>query len=73
MGELAVIIDLFQRQVMRWSMQPKMQVDLVLNALLMAVLWRKPKNQVVLHSDQGTQHTSSDLQNFLKSTSCCAA
>jgi putative transposase len=63
---LAVVIDLFSRQVVGWSMQPKMQVDLVLNALLMAVWRRKPKNQVLVHSDQGTQYTSSDWQNFLK-------
>jgi len=64
---LAVVIDLFSRQVVGWSMQPKMHVDLVLNALLMAVWRRKPKNQVLVHSDQGTQYTSSDWQNFLKS------
>jgi putative transposase len=64
---LAVVIDLFSRQVVGWSMQPRMHVDLVLNALLMAVWRRKPKNQVVIHSDQGSQYTSSDWQNFLKS------
>lgn len=47
--------------------QPKMNVGLVLNALLMAVWRRKPKNQVIIHSDQGSQYTSSDWQNFLKS------
>ena len=64
---LAVVIDLFSRQVVGWSMQPKMHVDLVLSALLMAVWRRKPKNQVVIHSDQGSQFTSSDWQVFLKS------
>lgn len=64
---VAVVIDLFSRQVVGWSMQPKMHVDLVLNALLMAVWRRKPKNQVIIHSDQGSQYTSSDWQSFLKS------
>jgi len=64
---LAVVIDLFSRQVVGWSMQPKMHVDLALNALLMAVWRRKPKNQVLIHSDQGSQYTSSDWQAFLKS------
>jgi putative transposase len=64
---LAVVIDLFSRQVVGWSMQPKMHVDLVLDALLMAVWRRKPKNQVVIHSDQGSQYTSNDWQAFLKS------
>jgi putative transposase len=63
---LAVVIDLFSRQVVGWSMQPKMHVDLVLNALLMAVWRRKPKNRVIIHSDQGSQYTSSDWQAFLK-------
>ncbi len=64
---LAVVIDLFSRQVIGWSMQPKMHVDLVLNALVMAVWRRKPKNEVLVHSDQGSQYTSTDWQNFLKS------
>ncbi|MDU0461039.1 MAG: IS3 family transposase [Geobacteraceae bacterium] len=64
---LAVVIDLFSRQVVGWSMQPKMHVDLVLNALLMAVWRRKPKTEVLIHSDQGSQYTSSDWQAFLKS------
>lgn len=64
---LAVVIDLFSRQVIGWSMQPQMHVDLVLQALLMAVWRRKPKNEVVIHSDQGSQYTSSDWQAFLKS------
>lgn len=64
---LAVVIDLFSRQVVGWSMQPKMCVDLVLGALLMAVWRSKPKNQVIINSDQGSQYTSSDWQAFLKS------
>ena len=64
---LAVVIDLFSRQVIGWSMQSKMHADLVLNALLMAVWRRKPKDEVLVHSDQGTQYTSSDWQSFLKS------
>ena len=64
---LAVVIDLFSRQVIGWSMQPKMHVDLVLNALTMAVWRRKPKHLVLVHSDQGSQYTSTDWHNFLKS------
>lgn len=63
---LAVVIDLFSRQVVGWSMQPQMQADLALKALLMAVWRRKPKNEILIHSDQGTQYTSSDWQSFLK-------
>ncbi len=63
---LAVVIDLFSRQVVGWSMQSTMHTDLVLKALLMAVWRRKPSDKVVVHSDQGTQYTSSDWQAFLK-------
>lgn len=63
---LAVVIDLFSRQVVGWSMQPKIHTDLALKALLMAVWRRKPKNEVIVHSDQGSQYTSSDWQAFLK-------
>ena len=64
---LAVVLDLFSRQVIGWSMRPTMHVDLVLDALVMAIWRRKPKNEVLIHSDQGSQYTSSDWQNFLKS------
>jgi putative transposase len=64
---LAVVIDLFSRQVVGWSMQPRIHADLVLNALLMAVWRRKPKHEVMVHSDQGSQYTSIDWQKFLKS------
>lgn len=63
---LAIVLDLFSRQVVGWSMQSRMHVDLVLKALVMAVWRRKPQGQVIVHSDQGSQYTSSDWQNFLK-------
>jgi len=62
---LAVVIDLFSRQVVGWSMQPRMERDLVLKALLMALWRRKPKARVVVHSDQGSQYTSHEWQAFL--------
>ena len=63
---LAVVIDLFSRRVIGWSMQSRMQMDLVLSALLMAVWRRKPKLKVIIHSDQGSQFTSLEWQAFLK-------
>lgn len=55
---LAVVIDLFSRQVVGWSMQSRMDRELAMKALLMAVWRRQPKNTVVVHSDQGSQFTS---------------
>lgn len=63
---LAVIIDLFSRQVIGWSMQPRMDRELALNALLMAVWRRQPQKTVTVHSDQGSQFSSHDWQAFLK-------
>lgn len=63
---LAVVVDLFSRKVIGWSMQQRITKDIVLNALLMAVWRRNPKQQVMVHSDQGSQYTSHDWQAFLK-------
>jgi putative transposase len=63
---LAVVIDLYSRRVVGWSMQSRQTTDVVLQALLMAVWRRKPKNKVLIHSDQGSQFTSMDWASFLK-------
>ena len=63
---LAVILDLFSRRVIGWSMQARIKKELVLDALLMAVWRRKPTSSVTVHTDQGSQYTSHDWQNFLK-------
>jgi putative transposase len=48
------------------AMQSRQTTDVVLQALLMAVWRRKPKNRVLIHSDQGSQFTSMDWASFLK-------
>ena len=65
-AHLAVVIDLYSRRVVGWSMQNRQTTDLVLQALLMAVWRRKPKGKVLIHSDQGSQFTSMDWASFLK-------
>lgn len=62
---LAVVIDLYSRQVVGWSMNQCMATALVLDALLMAVWSRKPSERVLIHSDQGSQYTSGEWQSFL--------
>jgi len=64
---LAVVIDLFSRQVVGWAMQGRIATELVLQALTMAVWRRRPQPGLMLHSDQGSQFTSGDWQAFLKS------
>ena len=63
---LAVVVDLFSRRVIGWSMQSRITKELVLDALLMAVWRRSPKSKVIVHSDQGSQYTSHDWSAFLK-------
>jgi len=62
---LAVVVDLFSRRVVGWSMQSTMSSQLVLDALMMA-LWRRGRPAELLHhSDQGSQYTSEDFQRLL--------
>jgi putative transposase len=63
---LAVVIDLYSRRIIGWCMQIRQTTDLVLQALLMAVWRRKPKEKVLIHSDQGSQFTSIDWATFLR-------
>lgn len=61
---LAVVLDLFSRKVVGWSMKPTMERDIVLDALMMAVWRRKPHHKVLIHSDQGSQYSSDDWLRF---------
>lgn len=49
---LALVIDLYSRRIIGWAMQSRQTTDGVLQALLMAVWRRKPKGQVLIHSDR---------------------
>ncbi|WP_220039387.1 IS3 family transposase [Pseudomonas protegens] len=61
---LAVVLDLYARKVVGWSMKPTLGKELALDALLMAVWRRKPKTRVIVHSDQGSQYGSDDWKRF---------
>ncbi|MDE8475029.1 IS3 family transposase [Klebsiella pneumoniae] len=63
---LAVVIDLFARNVVGWSMKPTLSRELALDALMMAVWRRKPDGEVIVHSDQGSQNGSDDWQRFCR-------
>lgn len=62
---MTVVLDLFSRQVIGWSMKHNPRSDLVIDALLMALWRRQPKQTVLVHSDQGIQYTCSDWRKFL--------
>ena len=64
---VAVVLDLYSRRIVGWSMKPEMTAQLVIDALVMAV-WRRGKPMELLHhSDQGSQYTSDDFQRLLAS------
>lgn len=55
---LAVVLDVWSRRVVGWSMQTHLRGEIVLEALEMAVARRRPNGEVIHHSDQGSQYTS---------------
>lgn len=63
---LAVVLDLYSRRVVGWSIQSRQTTDVVLQPLHMAVWRRKPKSRVLIHSDQGAQFTSLDWAAFVR-------
>ena len=48
-------------------MKPTLATEIVIDALMMAVWRRKPKKEVIIHSDQGSQYSSDEWQRFCKS------
>ena len=61
---MAVVLDLHSRAVVGWSMKPTIAKEVVLDALMMAVWRRKPTQEVIVHSDQGSQYGSDDWKRF---------
>ena len=62
---LAVILDLFSRQVIGWAMGTKNNTELVQDALTMALWRRKKVSNIIVHSDQGSTYASTDYQQQL--------
>lgn len=60
---VAVVLDLFSRKVIGWAARQTIHRELALDAILMAVLKRKP-NGTIIHSDQGSQYGSDDWRGF---------
>jgi transposase InsO family protein len=63
---LAVVIDLFSRKVVGWSMRPDMHRSLVIDALEMGLFQRRPpKGKLIFHSDRDSQYASDDFRHVL--------
>jgi len=62
---VAAVVDLFRVRVVGWSMKAEMNVQLVTDALLMAI-WRRWRPDALLHhSDRGSQYTSEPFQRLM--------
>jgi len=62
---LAIVLDLFNREVIGWSLKPRMTADLVIDALTMAWFRQRPESGVMHHSDRGSQYASRTFQDKL--------
>jgi putative transposase len=62
---LAIVLDLFNREVVGWSIKSRMTADIVTDALTMARLRRKPDPGVIFHSDRGSQYASHAMRDKL--------
>jgi transposase InsO family protein len=63
---LAIVLDLFNREVVGWSLKPRMTADIVTDALTMAWFRRKPAAGLMHHSDRGSQYAGHAFQAKLK-------
>jgi len=62
---LAVVMDLYSRVVVGWSMSERMTSQLVMDALQMAIWRRNSPKDIIIHSDRGSQYCSHDYQKLL--------
>jgi transposase InsO family protein len=63
---LAVVIDLFSRRVIGWSMSDRIDQHLVRQAMLGALRARRPSGSLIVHSDRGVQYAAGDYQQLLR-------
>ena len=63
---LAVVMDIYSRKIVGWSLDSSLSTELVIRALMMAVVHRNPERGIIFHSDRGCQYTSSSFREILK-------
>lgn len=63
---LAIVLDLFSRRIVGWSVSDRMKKDLALTALKRAIAVRRPSNYLLHHSDRGSQYCSDAYLKLLK-------
>jgi len=63
---LAVVMDLYSRKIIGWSMNKRMRSSLVCDALSMALANRSYSDNVIIHTDRGSQYCSKQYQRLIK-------
>ena len=62
---LCIIMDLYSRSIVGWSMEERLTKELVLKSLNMACMRREPQRGIIFHSDRGSQYASKDFRALL--------
>jgi transposase InsO family protein len=62
----AAVLDLYSRALIGWAMSERINRELVMQAMTMAIQNRKPASGLIHHSDRGSQYASDDFQRRLK-------
>lgn len=65
---LAIVMDLYSRKIIGWAVQAHMREALVIQALKMALYNRRPKMELIHHSDQGSQYAGDEFRGILKAS-----
>ena len=63
---LSIILDLYSRKIIGWSVSDRITKKVVTDALLKAIWNRKPSKGLIVHSDQGSQYASIEFRNIIK-------
>jgi putative transposase len=63
---LAVVLDLYSRMIVGWEVSSRLTADLVTTAVERALYWRRPDEELILHSDRGSQYASTELRSLAK-------
>ena len=63
---LAVVLDLCSRMIVGWEVSSRLTASVVTTAVKRALYWRQPSEDLILHSDQGSQYASTELRSLAK-------
>ena len=59
-----MVLDLFNREIIGWSMRKRITNDRVIEALPMAIKQKRPQEGLIFHSDRGSQYSSHEFRGF---------